>query len=209
MSNFLLNKKFLIFLAILAIGTLLFALLSSQKNLHQLPQITSSNPAADSVEADIFTPIIIQFDKSILADDFSLLSSPKESWILKQDTQNSLVISHSLALHPSTKYDLTFSWKGDPLPTLSFTTHSSQGDPRLVQTLTQELNRDYPLASLTPHEGFGFSVVYSAPLTLEITITNSLVDQADAIAATKDWVKGQGLVSSTHQYIITSPPPTN
>ena len=208
MSNFLLNKKFLIFLAILAIGTLLFTLLSSQKNLHQLPQITSSNPAADSVEADIFTPIIIQFDKSILVDDFSLLSSPEENWSLKQDSQNSLMVSHSLALHPSTKYDLVLSWKGRPLPTLSFTTHSSQGDPRLVQTLTQELKRDYPLASLTPYEDFGFSAVYSAPLTLEITITNPSVDQADAIAATKDWVKGQGFVSSTHQYVI-APPPEN
>jgi len=204
MQNLILNKKFLLFLAILSIGTLLFSLFFSQKTRLGLPQLVYSTPTTNSLGADVFNPVMIQFDKPILVKDFTIISSPEESWDLAQEGQNSLRISHSLALRPSTKYQLVLSWKSSPLPALTFTTQSSQGDPRLVQTLTQELNRDYPLAKLTPYNTPLYRVVYSAPMTLEITIKNRGISSQKATEEVRSWVTSVGGDATTHKYIISN-----
>lgn len=206
MQKFILSKRFLILLTVIALGTLIFSILSSTSKLATLPKAINSIPKPDAKNSDVFSSVFIQYDKDVLVDDLSVVSTPSEDWSLKQTNKTSIEISHKLALHPSTKYELIVSWKSRPLVPLIFTTQASQGDPRLVQTLTEELNRDYPLSKQTPYTNDAYYVVYSAPMTLEITIKNENILPEKAFSEIRAWVTSVGGDADAHKYVINDEP---
>lgn len=206
MQKLLLNKKFLIGLSTLAIVTLIYSLFSSSKNLLALPTIIKSTPAQGVVGVDVFRPITIQYDKNVFIDDLDINSEPSEKWELIQVGPDTIGLTHKLALRPSTKYSLILSWKNQPLSPLVFTTLASQGDPRLVQTLTEEFNRDYPLAKKTPYISDTYYVVYSAPMVLEITIKNPAITPEKAFSEIRAWVTSVGGDANAHKYVISDKP---
>ena len=206
MEKFFLNKKFLIFLAILALVATIVSILISLFKQPPLPQIISSSPSQNALKADVFAPLTIQFDQDVLISDLTIASNPTESWNPKQLSPTSLELDHEFALHPSTKYELTLVWKSKSLAPLTFTTQASQGDPRLVQTLTAELNRDYPLAKQTPYDTTTYYAVYSAPMTLEITIKNPAITPEKAFSDIRAWVTSEGGDATAHKYVISDKP---
>lgn len=206
MKQLFLNKKFLIITGIIVCLTFIYSLLITNKNQNQTPQIINSVPTKNSQNFDVFLPLSLVFDKDVITSDLRITSSPQENWELSQIDRNTITISHKLALRPSTKYSLLLTWKNQPLDSFVFTTRASQGDPRLVQTLTEEFNRDYPLAKKTPYISDAYYVVYSAPMVLEITIKNPAITPEKAFSEIRAWVTSVGGDANAHKYVISDKP---
>jgi hypothetical protein len=202
MKNIFRNKKILAITILVA--TVIAGLLLLTNRTVALPKIVASAPAAGSTTGDIFKPVIVQFDIPVMAADINISSSPEEIWTIKQESPNSIALLHQEIFHPATFYVVNLSWQARPLPSLSFTTQAAQGDPRLVQKLTDELNRDYPLAKLTPHETPLYRVVYTAPMTLEIELINLNITSQEAIGEVKAWVRSQGGDVDVHKYTVVT-----
>ena len=204
MKNVLTNKKVII-ITLIIITLLTGLVLLTGKGGIQPPKIITSVPAVGSATGDVFKPIIVQFDVAVLSSDFSVSSSPEEAWTIKQESRDTISLVHKQILHPATLYTINLVWQQKPLLPLSFTTQAAQGDPRLVQELTDELNRDYPLARFTPYETPLYRVVYSAPMTFEITLINLNLTSQEAIDEIKEWVASKGGDVDAHKYIMSRP----
>lgn len=163
--------------------------------------ITSSLPADGEIGVSVFNPIELTFNQEVDPLLVEVFSDPSETWSLNQKTNNSFELNHKSYLRVATKYQMTIKYNGDNIGSLSFVTAKEQNDPRLLQTLQSEMDRDYPLAKLTPYETPELSVVYSAPLTLEIDIKGQ-ISTAEAILKIQSWVKQKGTDPSTHKYTI-------
>ncbi len=100
------------------------------------------------------------------------------------------------------QYTLNLSYNGDLIYTLSFKTLRQQSDPRYVQEVNNEMARDYPLATKLPYESPVFTIRYSSPLTLEITVKNPNLTTQEIIDEVKVWVTQNGGDTSAHKYVI-------
>lgn len=207
MKNPKLKRILIAILAVISVLAILFIYFSTKKtNKPSEPvAIISSVPANDSQNASVFDPIKITFNQTVDPADLSVISVPAEDWTVSSNTQDSVSLNHKVYLRVATNYKLTISYKGSVLGILNFETVKSQNDPRQLQNLQSELNRDYPLASLTPYETADYRVVYSAPLTLEIDLKSSISSE-DAISQIKSWVKTNGVDPDTHKYVVVSSP---
>lgn len=203
-------KQKLIITSIVIALVAIFIYLSQKKvgtNTSTPITITSSIPNNGASEVSVFDPITITFNQKIDPLTIMVSSDPSENWTVSQNTPNSIKIDHKLYLRVSTTYKLTVLQHNSLVGTLTFETAHEQNDPRQLQNLQSELNKNYPLASLTPYETTNYRVVYSAPLTLEIQLKGSITTQ-NAISQVQSWVKSNGIDPTTHKYIIATASPT-
>jgi len=194
------------FLALLFIASLIFIFMSISTHKKKTVtveniQIISSVPANESSSFSVFDPIVLTFNQEINPTSINVFSDPYEVWSVYQRSENSVVLNHKSYLSVATKYKLTISYNNKVVGTLNFETAKEQNDPKLLQSLQLEMDRDYPLAKLTPYETPDYKVVYVAPLTLEISIKSQINSQT-AIEKVQSWVKQNGIDPSTHKYVV-------
>ncbi len=169
--------------------------------------ITKSAPSEGSIGVSVFDPISITFNQPVDSVSVTVMSEPSENWTTSQISPNIIKVDHKLYLKVSTTYKLNILQHGNLVGTLVFETAREQNDPRQLQNLQLELDKNYPLASLTPYQTPDYRVVYSAPLTLGITLKTSIEKQT-AISQVQTWVKSNGVDPETHKYIVTNPSTT-
>lgn len=195
---------------VIIIAVTISVYLSQKKGGGSVPTamaITESTPTEGASGVNVFDPIIITFNQNVDPLTITATSNPTENWSVSQTSPKTVNIDHKLYLRVATTYTLTILQHGSIVGTLTFETASEQNDPRQLQSLQSELNKNYPLASLTPYETPDFRVVYGAPLTLDISIKSSIGAQS-AISQVQAWVKSNGIDPATHKYIVVTPTPT-
>jgi hypothetical protein len=202
MKQYLTLKNLLIvaiLLGIISFIIYLFSLLSPK-----LPIIIKSLPKHNSLQNSVTNPLIIQFDAPVIFSDFTIISTPKEDWTISQVDNQTISINHQKYLFSNTKYMITLSYKGRPLPDYVFTTAAGQSDPRFLQDIKLKMDMQFPLMAITPYNTSQYRVVYSAPLTLEITIKNRNLTTVEAIDQVKSWVTKNGGDADSHKYVIAA-----
>jgi hypothetical protein len=205
-------KQKLIIASVIVVAILIavFIYLSQKKivtNTSTPIVITSSVPINGDSSVSVFNPITITFNQPVDPSSVTVISDPSENWTTSQVTPDTIVLDHNLYLRVATTYKLTILQHGNIVGTLGFETAQEQNDPRQLQNLQSQLDKNYPLASLTPYETTDYRVIYSAPLTIEIQLKGSMKTQ-DAITQVQAWVKSNGVNPTTHKYIVTGPSPT-
>lgn len=208
MKKFL-NKKILIILSIITLIILIFSLFYKSKL--PSPQLLSSSPTSNSQRVSLTGSIQLKFDQNIDLARLTVTSNPPEDWSIQSGDDNSLIILRSKQyLRVETEYFLSILYDKQLISTLNFRTTPQQGDPRYTQQVLQEMARDYPLSVKLPYSTSQYRVVYSAPLTLEITIKNPNLTSAQAISEIKSWVTSVGGDAGAHKYVIgTNPLPSD
>ena len=194
------------FLITLGLLTIIFLLLGNKKN--PLPQIINFTPADGSQNIELRAIPSYLSDIPLTLSDLTITTTPPHSLTLTSSNPTMITATHSLAFQPATTYTITLSWRGNILQAHSFTTVKSQEDPLLIQNMKDELARDYPLAQKLPLNTSQFRVVYSAPMTLEITIKNPNLTSQEAIDEIMIWVKKSGGDVEAHKYTTSSDKPT-
>ncbi len=193
-------KKILIFTLIL--GLIIGIVLLLRRPI-TVPELISATPPNNSIQVDLLSPIVFEFKDEVSANDFAISSTPDMSWQIKGQNINTLIATHSPAFRSGTRYVVTLMWKGEALLTHELTALQTQQDIKLIDSMQNELSRDYPLGQKTPYETTSFRVVYSAPLTLQITLKNTDLAPESAISIIRSWVKTNGLDPASHNYIIS------
>jgi hypothetical protein len=203
MKQLILKYKVQILIA-LGVLTLIFLLIG--KKSPPLPKVTSFSPINAAQKIDLRTVPTYQIDTPITLSDLTLTSTPNFNFQLSEATTGTILATHPTAFQPSTTYSLTLSWQNQNILTHSFTTIKSQEDPLLIQNMKDELARDYPLAQKLPLNTPQYRVVYSAPLTREITLKNPNLTSAEVIEEVKSWVTQNGGNANVHKYVISDQP---
>jgi hypothetical protein len=198
-----LRKYWLYLLIGFSLVVLVLAILIGNKKPASVT-ITESVPPNNATDVDIFNPLSITFSAPIDVNLLSITSTPSESWTVTPKNSTTIELSHELAFSPATLYTLTFNY-GSAINTLSFTTQKSQGDPRRLQTIRNQMLVDYPLAEQTPYETNLYRVVYRSPLTLEITLKSQAITEQQAIDQIKVWVTAHGGNATSHKYTTILP----
>lgn len=208
LKQFILSKKFLIILGIVAIIALIF---SSIKPKLIPPVLLASNPQNNQVKVSTVLPIELKFKEQVVNDEFIVSSVPETSWTPTQKDPTTISLTHPKQLIPSTPYLLTIMWNETVVAKLSFTTEATQQDYEVIKNVKDEVARNYPLARLVPVETSNLRAIYSAPMTLEITLKNPNLTSTEAIDEVKSWVTDKGGDAVSHKYVVASPSsnPTN
>ncbi len=193
------SKKFLFSLALISLIALVLSLIKPKDSP---PELLRSVPTNNQNDVSVLRPIELQFRGPVDPADLSVSSSPASTWDVVTRGDTFIVLTHSSPLKPKTKYVLSLSWKNQPLLTLNFETEASQTDYELIKDTKAIIAKDYPLASLIPYDTPLYHVVYSAPLTLEITLKNPSTSKDQAIEDLKTWVSSNKLDSASHQYVF-------
>lgn len=196
----LLNKKFLIALALLALLTTILSLVLKPRDV--VPKVVSSSPANGSTNVTHFDSIEFVFDHPLDQELVLAQSIPAEDWVVTPSGTNVVVLRPKKYLRVDTPYSLSLRYAGEEIYSLSFKTIPQQSDPRYAQQVVEDLRRDYPLAHIVPHETPLYRIVYTSPLALEITIINQNLTSQEIIAEVKSWVSQNGGDASSHKYTI-------
>lgn len=195
-------------IAILALLTLIVVLISFfYRSKPPFPKVVSSIPANNSTGVLYDQPLTIVLDQVINPSLISVTSEPTESWTVKAGNGTAIILEHSQYFRVDSDYRIALTYQESPLYTFSFHTLAQQSDPRYTQSVVNQIERDYPLASKLPVESGGVRVLYDSPLTLVITILNPGLSQTQALEAAHQIVAGFGLDPSSHTYIFASPSP--
>lgn len=177
----------------------------------QAPILSSTTPMPNTQNYSIFNSLVYSFKDPVLVAQLQFTLSPEIPFELVQTKDNIITLTPKRPLQPSTRYTATTTWNNKVIYILNFTTQASQTDAALIESMKTELERDYPLGQKLPLITSQYRVVYSAPLTLEIALTNPNLTSAEAINEIKSWVTKNGGDASAHKYVIAapSPAPTN
>ncbi len=202
MLQLLNNRKFLIIFGVLVLITLIISLIIKPTTI--LPEIIKTSPVERSTKVNYFDNISFTFNVDIDPTLVSLTSIPEENWQKSPKSTREIIFNSAQYLQVNTQYILTLSYQNKPIHTLTFTTIPQQSDPRYVQEVNNEIERDYPLAVKTPYDAPGFTVVYSKPLALEITLKEGVEERSEIINAVRDWVKESGLDPDSHTYSFSN-----
>lgn len=200
MMKLLSNKKFLLFLGLLTFIVFIFSLF--YKPPTPLPEVIQSSPTQNSNKVNYFDTLTLRFNQAIDPSLITISSTPAEDWSIDDVSGDTVSLKSKQYFQVDTSYVVNISYKNQLIYTLSFKTTHQQSDPRYAQEVMNEIKRDYPLAVKTPYETADYSVTYSKPLTLEITLKNSTVKASDVISEVKSWVTKNGGDSLAHQYTI-------
>lgn len=202
---FIQKYKKVIIIALSALA-LIALILSFFFNKEASLSVTDSTPVTSSSSVELFSPVKITFSSNVVVADIKINSSPEETWSIENITPTSIEAKHKLAYEPYTKYNLEILHKNKVVGNIEFTTQKSQGDPRLTQTIEEEMKIEYPLSRKTPYNTDLYYVVYSAPMTLEITIKDPLITPEKAFNEIRAWVTSVGGDVDAHKYIISETP---
>jgi len=170
-----------------------------------LPTVIQTSPPNNSQEASIFSPVLITPSSPLDPSLISVSSTPPEIWSVSI-SGGSLALDHKEYLHADTDYLVEISYDNQPFYSLSFHTIKQQGDIRYTQESIDTLLQDYPLATSFPYETSTFRVVYSAPMTLEITLKSNSLTEEEAISQLKTWITQNGGDPATHSYQVILAP---
>lgn len=208
MKQFFHKKTILVLL--LGITLIMIVVSLVYKPIRPLPTIISTSLTTNSTKVNYFDPVWLKFDQSINPSLISIKSIPEESWSvgLVEGDPTSIVLNHARYFHVNTDYSLTIFYDSQQINVLKFRTAPQQNDPRYVQEVNSGMARDYPLATKIPFENNSFKIVYSAPLTLEITSKNPNLKSQELIDEVKSWVTQNGGDASAHKYVVASPAPS-
>lgn len=201
MKNFLTTKQLKVIL-VAGLVLLIIYIVTWVIRGDDVPEITLTNPSDGSQGIAIYTQINYQFNQDVSLQDISFHFTPEVATTITQKSQGFLILTPKRTLQPATTYTIIPSWRGEKLPALSFTTQVTQTDPLLIENMKTELERDYPLGQKLPLNTSQYRVVYSSPLTLEITIKNPNLTSQEVIDEIKSWVTKNGADASTHKYVI-------
>lgn len=202
MLHFLTDKKIIIGLAVFVLIFTIISLII--KPAAPTPKIISTIPPDGSKDIDFNQEITIRFDQSLDSTQLSLSSDPEANWKIKKTEANLVTFYSDKYLLINTPYSLELKYKNSSIYKFDFTTIDQQDDPLYIKEVNDEIARDYPLALKTPLERPGFSVVYSKPLTLEITLKNQGASKDEIINSVRDWVKENGLDPNSHSYTFSN-----
>lgn len=200
MMKILTNKKFIIFLGLVTLVIFITSLF--YKPTPPLPEVTQSVPTPNATKVNHFDTINLQFNQTIDPSLISVSSTPQEEWIVSSTDKDTISLKPKQYFHVDTTYVVNVSYSQQLVYSLNFKTAHQQSDPRYAQEVVSEIKRDYPLAVKTPYETDNYSVIYSTPLTLEITLKNNNLGPSDIIAEVKAWVTKNGGDPIAHKYVI-------
>ncbi len=202
MFNKLINFKTIFVFGIITI--LLASIAIFYKPKPKLPTVITSIPTNNSAKVNYFDSIGLQFDQVIDSSLFTAQSTPEEVWSIQNVDTDKISLSSKQYLQVDTQYKLEIFYNKELVHTLNFKTLAQQSDPRYAQEVMNTISRDYPLSTKTPYENSNFKVVYSEPLTLEITLKNKDFLPSDAILETKNWVIENGGDAASHKFTIAT-----
>lgn len=202
MEKLLENRQKLFILATVVLAVVYIVLFIYFKLNPSMPRLISSSPIDLSKDVALAKLPTFEFDKPIDLTDVVIISSPKTSWVLTQTKATNITATHTPDFQPATTYTISLTWKNKPLAGLEFKTLASQVDPLLLQEMKEELARDYPLARFTPYKTSNYRVVYSSPMTFEITMINSNLTSEDAIEEVKSWITKNGGDAASHKLVV-------
>jgi hypothetical protein len=200
MMKMLSNKKFLIFLGLITFVVFLFSFL--YKPPVPLPTITTTSPLQNSNKVNYFDPLLIKFDGVVDHTLVTITSSPAEDWIISNSNKDSLEVKSKQYFRVDTNYTVNIFYNKTHIYTLNFKTIPQQSDPRYAQEVMAEIERDYPLSTKLPYETDEYSVLYSTPLTLEITLKTENLENDRVIAEVKAWVTRMGGNANSHKFVV-------
>ncbi|MFH1244553.1 MAG: Ig-like domain-containing protein [bacterium] len=196
MSKYI-RLRFLLPLALLVILVIFFLTRPTS-----LPNLTSTSPTDKSIGVALLPEITLRFADDLPDTPITLSSMPEVSYRPTTILARELGFTPSAPLSPNTTYRLSIQLGGSVLHQFSFTTKVTQTDQVVLDQIHLELKDKYPLAQKTPYSTPEYRVIYSAPLTLEITLKTSALTPAQAISQIQSWVKSQGLDPTTHQFLV-------
>lgn len=197
-------KKILVALTIISIGAFILSFFITKKLT-----IISTYPVKDSNLSNLNSPIVLEFNQKINLNDFKLEIIPIETFVSEQEVDTKITLKINKTLQINTKYSLKIVYKDKLIDTLSFTTNApkdTQYDARFNQDVQNELDTQYPLIKKTPYNTTLYRVVYSAPMTLEITIKNENILPEKAFSEIRAWVTSVGGDADAHTYVISDKP---
>lgn len=193
-------KKILIILAIVSIGVFMLSFFITKKLT-----LISSYPTKDSNLSNLNSPITLEFNQKISLSDFKFEIIPTETFSLEQSGGTKIIIKLDKTPKINTKYSLNILYKDKHVDIVNFTTNvpkDTQYDARFLQDTQAELDAQYPLIAKTPYSTPEYRVVYSAPMTLKITIKNPNIASQKVIEEIRAWVTQNGSDASAHKYIL-------
>lgn len=167
-----------------------------------LPKIISTAPPMGAVDISTVKPIEIAFDSPIDENQISVLSLPPSTWTINSKGGNIAVLMPDKYLTLNTKYSLDIRYANKTIYTLTFMTADGQGDPSYYQKVQDLMSREYPLATSLPYKTPSLRVVYSSPLTLEISLLAPGITADEATQEIKAWVTREGGDAAKHQYKV-------
>lgn len=172
--------------------------------------VVSQKPTEGETKFSVYESPTFTFNQEVFAEDFSVNSIPEETWQIIQSSPDTITLAHKLHLQVNHDYQLTLTHRSGFSVAIHFTTKAEQNDPRYLQGVQADMDRDYPLATSFPYETNLLSAIYSAPLTIQITIKSPYLTSSQAIAQMKAYVSGKGGDASVHKYVVipASPTPT-
>ena len=197
-------KKIFIALTVISLGVFIFSFFVTKKL-----NLISTYPVKDSNLTNLNSPILLEFNQKINLADFKFEVTPTETFSSEQNGDTKITLKPNKTLQINKKYSLVITHKNKQVETLSFTTNASkdtQYDARFNQDIQNELDTQYPLIAKTPYTTSLYRVVYSAPMTLEITIKNPEISSMEAINDIKSWVTSVGGDADAHKYVISDTP---
>lgn len=203
MFNLFSPKQQRVFITLALVLILFFAITLFITSRPTPPTITQTNPTDYATKVSLYDNLKITYNKPLSSSEIIYSLTPKTTLSVSEE-KNSHILAPAQPLQPSTEYRLQITWNGQELKPLIFTTAASQTDPILIENIKTELERDYPLGQKLPLNKPGFRVVYSSPLTLEITLKNEGAERDEVINAVRDWVKENGLDPDGHTYTISN-----
>lgn len=110
-----------------------------------------------------------------------------------------LTIIPKQKLEQETRYIIFIKQRGKEIFKYSFTTRGST-ETEMVELDTQITLEEYPLAYELPLETEKYSVIYTDPLTLQITIKTGTKTQIEKEII--DWVKEKEVDPATHKFVF-------
>jgi hypothetical protein len=200
MMKILSSKKFLIFLGLITLAVFIFSIL--YKPPVSLPTVTTTSPTQNSNKVNYFDPILIKFDQVVDPSLISITSIPAEDWLINESARDSVELKSKQYFRVDTNYVINIFYNQTQIYTLNFKTIPQLSDPRYAQEVMSEIERDYPLSTKLPYETDEYSVLYSTPLTLEITLKGEGLDNEKIINEVKAWVTRVGGNASSHKFVV-------
>lgn len=179
--------------------------------------ITNISPEPFSYEADYTGKIIIEFNKTIRAEDFILLINPKIEGVLNNSSSQTLEFTPSKRFNPSTPYEAIISSRTQVFDgpdgknaseySWRFTTDSPSGEEAVSNTEAieylkirqqsdqayQDRLKEFPFLIHLPYETKDFKIEITTSDVIEITTlgstpTQNLLFRKDAL----EWLEQNG-----------------
>jgi len=168
-----------------------------------IPQVTETLPKNGQIEVALNQKITIVFDQEIPEKNWQIVSSPPFLFSLKEN-KNILEIQPSESFKEQTRYEIEIKNSNFPkfYYSFSFTTVVSspsvkggRGDPNFYQEIQKEMAAAYPLLKYLPQKTSTWSIVYTYPLRLKVTMVK---DSAEIRKEVLDWISSRGVDPTTY-----------